>query len=104
LYFVATPANELLARLDERERAGYERVTLEATSKGQAHAAVTWIAPPGNAYDAGELPLDALAEYIRACRGPSGNNADYVLELERVLGELGGDDPKVTELSARLRR
>jgi cation transport regulator ChaC len=104
LYFVPAPANELLSRLDERERAGYERVTLEVASDAGVHVAVTWLALTGNAYDAGELPLDALAEHMRACHGPSGSNVDYVLELERALTELGGADPKVSELSAMLRR
>ncbi len=104
LYFVEAPALELLAELDHRERAGYQRVTLEASADGEKHQAVTWLAPPGNAYDAGHLPLDALAAHIRLCEGPSGPNPDYVFELERALLELGGADAFVSELSALLRR
>ncbi len=104
LYFVASPALELLAELDHRERAGYQRVTLEVSVEREQHQAVTWIAPPGNAYDAGQLSLEPLAAHIRLCQGPSGRNADYVFELERALAELGGTDALVSELAARLRR
>jgi glutathione-specific gamma-glutamylcyclotransferase len=104
LYFVTSPALELLAELDHRERAGYRRVTLEVSVDRERYDAVTWIAPPGNAYDAGQLSLDALAAHIRRCAGPSGRNADYVFELERALAELGGSDALVSELAARLRR
>ncbi len=104
LYVVASPAVDLLTELDQRERAGYQRVTLEVSAEGEPHQAVTWIAPPGNAYDAGQLSLGALAAQIRDCAGPSGRNADYVFELEQALAELGGADALVSGLSALLRR
>lgn len=104
LYFVAAPANELLLELDHRERAGYERVTLEVGTGIGTHQAVTWIAPPGNAYDAGHLSHDELARHIRACVGPSGRNDDYVFQLERALAELDAADPRVSELAESLRR
>ncbi len=104
LYFVAAPALELLAELDHRERAGYQRVTLEVAADRQLYQAVTWIAPPGNAYDAGQSQLAELAAHIRRCQGPSGRNADYVFELERALAELGAADTLVSELAASLRR
>jgi cation transport regulator ChaC len=104
LYFVEAPAFQLLSELDERERAGYERVTLEVSTESQSEQALTWIAPPGNAYDAGQLELDELAAHIRLCTGPSGANAEYVFLLERALAELGAPDPLVSELGQRLRR
>jgi len=104
LYFVAWPALELLVELDHRERAGYERVTLEVSAEGQPYQAVTWIAPPGNAYDAGQSSPSALAAHIRLCSGPSGRNDDYVFQLEQALAELGGSDAGVSELAALLRR
>ena len=103
LYFVEAPAIQLLLELDHRERAGYQRVTLEACSDGAQHRAVTWIAPPGNAYDAGQLPLGQLSAHIRSCVGPSGHNADYVFQLEAALAELDAADPFVSELAALLR-
>ena len=104
LYFVEAPAFQLLLELDERERAGYQRITLEACTERERHQAVTWIAPPGNAYDAGHLPLAELSAHIRRCAGPSGRNADYVFHLEAALAELDASDPLVSELAASLRR
>lgn len=104
LYFVEAPAFQLLLELDERERAGYQRITLEACTQRERHQAVTWIAPPGNAYDAGHLPLAELSAHIRRCAGPSGRNADYVFHLEAALAELDASDPLVSELAASLRR
>jgi len=104
VYYVDAPAERLLQELDYRERAGYERMSLEVvTDHSKAHA-VTWIAPPGNEHDVGQLPLEQLAEHVRSAAGPSGSNADYVFQLERALRELGVEDPQVSALAALLRR
>jgi len=104
VYWVAAPALELLAELDFRERAGYERVRLLVSTAAGTPEAVTWIAPPGNAYDVGRLPLAALAEHVRHSVGPSGRNDEYVFLLEDALAELGATDPHVSGLAALLRR
>jgi cation transport protein ChaC len=104
LYFVVAPAIELLSELDHRERAGYERVHLSVSTDSGSEQAVTWIAPPGNAYDAGHLASAELATLMRVCAGPSGRNDDYVFQLERALADLGASDPRVSELAERLRR
>lgn len=104
LYYVAAPAIELFDELDHRERAGYQRVTVQVTAGAERLPAVTWIAPAGNAYDAGQSSLAALAAHIRLCAGPSGRNDDYVFQLERALAELDGADTFVSELSVLLRR
>jgi glutathione-specific gamma-glutamylcyclotransferase len=103
VYFVGESSTELLRDLDHRERAGYERVELEVLTLGRPLRAVTWIARPGNPYDAGELELAELAELIRLARGPSGANSEYVFLLERALDELGVTDPAVSALAALLR-
>ncbi len=103
VYFVEAPAVQLLAELDHRERAGYERVTIEVFTASQRVDAVTWIALPGNAHDVGPLPLAALAAHVRSSAGPSGRNDEYVLELEAALRELDVVDPLVSSLSALLR-
>lgn len=103
VYFVEAPASELLVELDHRERAGYERVTLEVMLDGGTLEAVTWIAHPGNEHDVEALPLAELASLIRAATGPSGRNDEYVLLLERALAELGIEDPMVSALAALLR-
>lgn len=103
VYFVPAPALELLAELDYRERAGYERVTLEVSVEQGTLPAVTWIARRGNEHDVGEAPLAELARWIRASAGPSGRNDEYVFRLEQALRELGEADPLVSELAALLR-
>lgn len=104
VYIVEAPALELLSELDYRERAGYQRINLEVWTDSERHQAVTWIAPPGNPYDAGQLPLAELALHIGSCHGPSGANSEYVFLLEQALAELEAPDELVSELAARLRR
>ena len=103
VYLVAAPAEQLLSELDHRERAGYERTTLEVLVADRNISAVTWLAPAGNPYDAGELELAELAALIRGAEGPSGRNDEYVYLLERALAELGVVDPIVSDLAALLR-
>jgi cation transport regulator ChaC len=103
LYQVSGATGELLRELDHRERAGSERLKLEVVAAGEVIRAVTWIAQPGNSYDAGELELPALAGLVLAARGPSGANAEYVFLLERALQELDVVDPTVSELATLLR-
>lgn len=104
VYFVEAPADALLAELDYRERAGYERSTIQVRTSSERLDAITWIAWPGNAYGVGALPLEALAEHVRSSVGPSGRNDDYVLRLEAALSELDAVDPLIAALSALLRR
>jgi cation transport regulator ChaC len=104
VYYVAAPAVELLLELDQRERAGYERVQVEVLVDTEPLQAVTWIAPPGNAYDVGHLPPAALVARLRSSSGPSGRNDDYIFQLESALAELDGADALVSELSSLLRR
>lgn len=104
VYAVVAPHEPLLSELDRREQAGYQRVQLQVHTDVESVSAVTWIAPPGNAYDVGELPLEALAAHVRDSAGPSGRNDDYVFRLERALSELEASDPHVSALSRLLRR
>jgi glutathione-specific gamma-glutamylcyclotransferase len=103
VYFVEDRAETLLSELDHRERAGYERVAIEVLVGDDAVNAVTWIAPPGNVYDVGQLPLEQLAAHVKRSTGPSGRNDEYVYLLEAALRELEAEDELVTALSALLR-
>ena len=97
-------AEETLARLDHRERDGYDRQTLELhLDDGRCVRGITWVASPANPSWLGPAPIDALVAQIRASEGPSGTNADYVLALADGLERLGFVDPHVAELAARLR-
>lgn len=91
-------AEAVLADLDHRERAGYERVEvrLEFTVEpfGQA-CGVTYLARPRNpgfVQNPNELEIAAV---IRDARGPSGDNVSYVRRLAEALREMGEDDPHV---------
>jgi cation transport protein ChaC len=104
VYELGAAAARILAELDYRERAGYERVTLSVVlDDGRSATVVTWIAHPGNEHDGGELELEALLEVLRWAEGPSGRNDEYVHQLESALLELDGADELVSELSRRLR-
>lgn len=97
----------ILAALDVREQAGFERKLLPVWSThdlaGEPFAeALTWVAGAANAHFLGELPEDAIAEEIRIRRGPSGPNAEYALLLAESLRELGIRDPHVERIATRL--
>jgi cation transport protein ChaC len=86
----------VLAELDHRERGGFERVELEVRFGPDAGArALCYVAGETNANYLGPAPLAAVAEQVRRCRGPSGSNLEYVLELARTLREIGAEDEHV---------
>jgi cation transport regulator ChaC len=46
--------------------------------------------------------VSAIVEQVRAARGASGPNVEYVRRLAESLRELGAHDPHVFALDARL--
>ena len=84
--------------LDHREKNGYARLDVDIHFVDESVAGVTYFAPAGNFAFLGDAPMECMAAQIRRCRGPSGRNIDYVLELAKALRELGVDDPHVFEL------
>lgn len=100
--FAPHEAEAVFADLDVREQAGYrpERVTLELADR--TVAAIAYIAPPGNAWDAGEESIEAIVERILVAVGPSGTNVDYLLRLAAALRELGDHDAHVEDLERRV--
>ncbi|HKO48176.1 MAG TPA: gamma-glutamylcyclotransferase [Polyangiaceae bacterium] len=88
----------VLAELDERERAGYERafVEVEFTEApfGRARALV-YRARAENPGFLANAEDESIALIARSARGPSGDNASYVRRLAQALRELGEDDPHV---------
>lgn len=97
-------AREVGARLDYREKGGYERVTLEVVLPGEGRVveATTYIASPENPDYLGPAPLDVIARHIYRSRGPSGANIEYALELAEALRGMGADDPHVFEIERAL--
>ena len=91
-------ANAILARLDHREQAGFDRVLLPLleSSHGPPFAeGLTYVAREDNPHFLGPLDERSIALHIEASHGPSGPNRDYVLRLHAALRELAIADPHV---------
>lgn len=92
----------ILRELDHRERGGYERLTLELTfphHRAEPAAAVAYVATAANPNYLGPASLDAIADQVRAARGPSGPNPEYVLRLAEFLHAHGSRDDHVLALA-----
>lgn len=84
--------------LDYREKNGYSAmyVPLYTKSKEQDGAqeetvlknALVYVGLPSNPAFVGPQSLDALAQRIYTCAGPSGPNAEYLLKLANAVREL----------------
>ena len=105
-YEVAPEEREaVLARLDHREKGGYDRNLERVRLKdGGELEALVYLATPENPSFLGEAPVDAIAAQVRRSVGPSGPNVEYVLELARALREMGAPDPHVEAIAAALER
>lgn len=98
-------AEAILAELDIREQAGFERQLLPVydAPNGQTFAeAVVYVARQGNPHFLGPLEEIEIAAWVRRSRGPSGPNADYVLALHDALRNLGIHDAHVDEIARHL--
>lgn len=97
-------AEPILAALDHRERAGYQRIDVEVeVSGGDRVSAVAYRATESNRNFVGPASLEAIAEVVRVAEGPSGRNRDYVTELAAALRDMGADDPHVFALADLIR-
>jgi len=102
-YRISSEARErVLAQLDHREKGGYERViTPVFDDTGATFAeALVYIATPDNPHYLGCAPLPEIADHVVGSSGPSGDNAEYVLELAAALRAIGADDGHVFRLAA----
>ena len=105
----AWPETEVALEL--REQQGYARLTVDiglaageqAGRVIETVAGLLYIATPANPYFVGPEPLEMTADVVQRSRGPSGNNVDYVLELERTLAAMGAADPEVSAIAERVR-
>lgn len=102
--FDASKLEATFAALDHRERAGYERCSVEiALDRGEPTRAFVYIAHAGNAWDAGDEREEDIAATILRARGPSGSNVEYLLRLAEALRSLGDRDPHVFALESMVR-
>ena len=103
----ARGADAILAALDAREQAGFERTVvdlLDAPGSAPFARGVTWVAVAANAHFLGPLPEREIAAIVRARRGPSGTNVDYALRLRDALRALEVVDEHVEAVAAALDR
>lgn len=92
--------------LDHREKNGYLRFFTGLTfsedpapdGEGSVQGLV-YVATPDNAAFLGPAPLAEMADQIARSHGPSGANADYLLQLSAALQALGVTDDHVRELA-----
>ena len=75
-------------------------ITLEAGARVRA---VTYVADRMHEQYAGRLDREAMLEYVRAGKGKSGDNAQYILETNDHLQALGVRDPDLEWLTTKLR-
>lgn len=87
---------EVFDHLDYREKNGYLRfsTTMQFDGGGRTEGLV-YIATEDNSAYLGPAPERDIARHIAASAGPSGRNADYVMDLAEALRELAAHDPHV---------
>lgn len=97
--------DDVIARLDHREKGGYERHEVELhTLDGEVVRALVYLASKENESYLGPAAPEEIAAQIVRSRGPSGPNDEYLLRLEAWLREMGEQDAHVFELAALVRR
>lgn len=104
--FRITPSavDTVLARLDHREKGGYQRHILPIELlQGVVDRALVYVATRDNPNYLGPASIDAIVEQVAHARGPSGDNVEYVFKLADALRALNADDPHVFEIDRRLR-
>lgn len=97
--------DEVLDRLDFRERGGYSRLQVPITfaARKRRVTGLVYIADPGNPEWLGPASVESIAAQVRACAGPSGKNIDYVLGIARALAAIpGARDEHVMALADHL--
>jgi cation transport protein ChaC len=104
-HLAADSAARVLAELDQREQAGYERNEVElelVTAPGGVLRAFVYRARADNPGFSAQLSNREIAAIVRLARGPSGDNASYVRKLARALREIGDEDAHVFEIERLL--
>lgn len=99
-------ADTILAQLDHREKGGYERhqVDVFCESGDCVRGALVYVATRENPVWQGPAPVEKIARQIYAAHGPSGANAEYLLELAASLREMEAHDPHVFAIERALRQ
>ena len=94
----------ILADLDHREKAGYERHSIAFECRAaRALNVLVYMAGENNPNFVGPEDPDATAAVARASVGPSGPNSEYVTRLADALRGMGAHDPHVFEIDTLVR-
>ena len=97
--------DEILAKLDYREKGGYDRLELPLYFKdGRKEKGFTYFATTSNPNYLGQAEPRQIAEQIMSATGPSGPNIDYLLNLELALRDMNTCDPHVSRIAAQVRK
>lgn len=75
----------------------------EGQGQGEARGAICYIIDRTHPQYAGDMDPEAQAEIIARAVGPSGPNADYLMNTLAKLRELGIDDPALEAMAERVR-
>lgn len=96
----------VLRGLDVRESGGFQRLRAQfhfAAERRSPVSAIIYVAPPDNPNFLGEAPFEVMLREVRAARGRSGSNLEYVLRLADSLRELGAEEEELLRIAERLR-
>ncbi len=97
----------VLARLDHREKGGYDRFVVQAHVVGleiPSVDAVMYVANEDNPEFLGPAPMADMVDQIVNAVGPSGPNVEYLVRLDEALHHAGIVDAHVSELATAVRR
>jgi len=95
----------VVAGLDFRESGGFERHEVNVALRepdGTRVRALTYVAGPANPNFLGPAPFEEMLAQMRAARGMSGPNTEYVVRLAESLRAIDAPDPEVERLATLL--
>lgn len=108
-HIIPDKVKEVKEYLDIREINGYsiQHTAFHPADRGRADIDCTvYIGMPDNPQFLGALDPQAVALKINESRGPSGENREYLLNLEHALTSLSPDshDEHISDLARRIRQ
>ena len=101
-------AAKIFDQLDYREKNGYERcqslLQFGPGSGDEPVEGIFYVANEGNPAFLGPASAAEIAQQISVSGGPSGSNAEYLLNLAEALRQRSIDDQHVFDIEAELIR